>query len=162
MHTTVINNIGHDKGVGVELIPSQGGWCLWCRMDWGCWTTRSCQHKALLSRIERGLTIGKGLAGQRPVNLGEVLSCRQPRTESGAYLKQGRRVFRVCRKDWWSRTTLSCWHKALLSRIECWLRIGKNLAACNSGRKPINLCGVLSYQNGGSAQALSEWAVSLF
>ena len=35
-----------------EVIPSHGGRCLWCRLDWWCRTTQSCQHKTLSSRQE--------------------------------------------------------------------------------------------------------------
>ena len=37
-------------GVIAERIPSQGGWCLWCRIEWWCKTTWRCWNKAIPSR----------------------------------------------------------------------------------------------------------------
>ena len=39
-----------------------GGFCPSCRIYWWCCTIRS-QHRALPSRLERGLTIEEDLAG---------------------------------------------------------------------------------------------------
>ena len=57
----------------MALSPSSSSWCC---IEWCCWTTRSCRHNSLLSRIEHGLTIEKDHVGWRPVNLGGVLSCQ--------------------------------------------------------------------------------------
>ena len=43
----------------------QGGWCPWCRMVLWSWTTLSCRHNSLLSRIECGLTIEKDLTAPK-------------------------------------------------------------------------------------------------
>ena len=81
-------------GLIPDYIPSQGGWCPWCRMElWSC-----CWLKALLSRRRPDAIepVNEKNTGTRPNNLGEMLSCQNggvaqhPRSDCRRYPKAGR------------------------------------------------------------------------
>ena len=66
-------------GVIAEFIPSQGGWCLWGRIELWCRITGKCRHNVLSSR--RGPDTIEKYHRPKAGFLGQLLSCQNAGVE---------------------------------------------------------------------------------
>ena len=74
-------------GVSVEIIPSQGGLCPRCRIEWWCRKTPSCRHKALPSRLEWGYQEEKYYRPGHTIDGKSYIYCLRVKTMQTIFVK---------------------------------------------------------------------------